>query len=293
MLINIREVVQPVSRGVLVDDASPDYPPLVDACDAARGQGGIVLWCHNGNGMEAPIAAALGRLDGLNLFDPYWMDPEYDLWYALLNCGVRLPASTGSDWFVCSSNRVYVSLGASGAFSYASWLAALQAGRTFITNGPVLRLAVEQHSPSNDMLDVGGSTRSLAVSVDWAWHQGLDAIEIVCDGEVAATRRCAPDETHGKWTTTIDATGGWLAVRAWGRRRNSYAHAAWAHTSPVYLRELAERDLVRVAARRLIARNDSASEWLAQQARFDDARQQQRMLQLFAEGRSFYAVLVD
>ena len=95
---------------MLVDDANPDYPPLVDACDAARAQGGLVLWCHNGNGMEAPIAAMLGRLDGLNLFDPYWMDPEYDLWYALLNCGIRLPASTGSDWFVCSSNRVYVSL---------------------------------------------------------------------------------------------------------------------------------------------------------------------------------------
>ena len=64
MLINIREVVEPVSRGVLVDDANPDYPPLVDACDGARAQGGLVLWCHNGNGMEAPIAAVLGRLDG-------------------------------------------------------------------------------------------------------------------------------------------------------------------------------------------------------------------------------------
>ena len=134
MLINIRDVVEPMSRGLLVDDASPDYPPLVDACDGARTQGGLVLWCHSGNGMEAPIAAALGKLDGLNLFDPYWMDPEYDLWYALLNCGIRLPASTGSDWFVCSSNRVYVTV---EEFSYRSWLAGLAAGRTFITNGPV------------------------------------------------------------------------------------------------------------------------------------------------------------
>src|SRR4030095_514167 len=108
------------------------------AGDGARSQGGVVLWCHNAIGMEAPIAAALGRVDGLNLFDPFWMDPEYDLWYALLNCGIRLPASTGSDWFVCSSNRVYVRLDGSEAFSYASWLAALRAGRTLITNGPVL-----------------------------------------------------------------------------------------------------------------------------------------------------------
>ncbi|MGG7381594.1 hypothetical protein ACQ7B2_23590, partial [Escherichia coli] len=92
-----------------------DYPPMLDACDGARAQGGVVLWCHNANGMEAPVAAALGRLDGLNLFDPYWMDPEYELWYRLLNCGIKLPASTGSDWYVCSSNRVYVDVGS--AFS--------------------------------------------------------------------------------------------------------------------------------------------------------------------------------
>ena len=95
MLSNIREVVEPVSCVVVVDDANPDYPPLVDACDTVHAQGGLVLWFHNGNGMEAPIAAMLGRLDGLNLFDPYWMDPEYDLWYALLNCGVACPPRPG------------------------------------------------------------------------------------------------------------------------------------------------------------------------------------------------------
>jgi hypothetical protein len=290
MLINIRAVVEPLSRGVLVDDSSPDYPPLVDACDAARAQGGLVLWCHSGNGMEAPIAAALGRLDGLNLFDPFWMDPEYDLWYAFLNCGIRLPASTGSDWFVCSSNRVYVSLGASESFSYANWLAALRAGRTLITNGPVLRLAVEQHSPSNDVLDPGG-VRSLNVSVEWEWHQALDALELVRDGEVVATRPCTPDETQGVWTTTIDADGGWLAVRARGRQRNSYGHTAWAHTSPVYLRQHAQRDRLRVAARGLVERIDGASAWLAQHARYDEATQRQRMLELFADGRAVYAAL--
>src|SRR5882724_1561922 len=56
MLINIDRLVEPMSRGVLVDEASPDYPPLIDACDAAHDQGGIVLWCHNADGMEAPVA---------------------------------------------------------------------------------------------------------------------------------------------------------------------------------------------------------------------------------------------
>jgi hypothetical protein len=291
MLINIQAVVEPVSRGVLVDDASPDYPPLVDACDTARAQGGLALWCHNGNGMEAPVAAALGRLDGLNLFDPYWMDPEFDIWYALLNCGLRLPASTGSDWFVCSSNRVYVALDDGQAFSYASWLEGLRQGRTLITNGPVLRLQVERHAPSNDSLDVGGGVRSLSVHVEWEWREPLDSIELIRDGEVAARWTCAPDDAHAAWTTTLSSEGGWLAVRAWGRRRNSYAHAVWAHTSPVYLRSLAERDRVRAAGQYFVERIDVASIWIAQQARFEELSQRDRMLQLFADGRSIYASL--
>ena len=62
MFINIRNLVDPVSRGTLVSDLDPDYPPLCWACDDAREQGGVVIWCHNGQGMEAPVAAALGKL---------------------------------------------------------------------------------------------------------------------------------------------------------------------------------------------------------------------------------------
>src|SRR3954466_4896709 len=54
VLINIPALVEPMSRGVLVDDANPDYPPLTDACDEARRQGGVVRKDHNAQGMEAP-----------------------------------------------------------------------------------------------------------------------------------------------------------------------------------------------------------------------------------------------
>ena len=151
MFLRIKDVVEPVSRGVLVDNAHPDYPPLCFACDDAREQGGIVLWCHNGLGMEAPVAAALGKLDGFNLFDPHWMDPEYDIWYKLMNCGFFLPASTGSDWFVCSNNRVYVQT--DDNFSYDNWINGLQKGRTFITNGPALFFLVNGQLPGSRITD--------------------------------------------------------------------------------------------------------------------------------------------
>ncbi len=247
MLINLERLVEPLSRGLLVDDATPDYPPLIDACREARRQGGLAIWCHNGIGMEAPVAAALGALDGINLFDPYWMDPEYDIWYALLNCGIRLPASTGSDWFVCSSNRVYVDVGSD--LTYPAWLAGLRDGRTFITDGPILRLTVAGHAPSNEVLAPTTSTGALDVVVDWASAMPITAVEIVVDGEVIFREETAPGARSGSVRTSVDPSAGWVAARAWGRSRNSYDHALWAHTSPVYVHEAPASAIQATAAR--------------------------------------------
>jgi len=151
---------------------------------------------------------------------------------------------------------------------------------------------VEQHSPSNDVLDVGGSVRSLQVTVDWAWHESLDRIEIIRDGDVVATCSPAAGEARGVWSTTLDAAGSWLAARASGERRTSYGHALWAHTSPVYLRPFAERERLRASSQYFLERIDTATDWLARRARFDLASQRERMLGLFAEGRSAYAALL-
>lgn len=281
MLVNIERLIEPVSRGILVDDSSPDYPPMVDACDGARAQGGTVLWCHNANGMEAPVAAVLGKLDGLNLHDPYWMDPEYDLWYRLLDCGIRLPASTGSDWFVCSSNRVYVDV--RGLFSYEAWLAGMRAGRTFVTDGPILHLSVEGHEPSNEVIGGRGVVEAV---VDWQWQQPVDRVELLCDGEVVAVGGGGP---VGRMTARIDAAeAGWIAARCAARQRNSYGHALWAHTSPVYLRPRPAGARARAAAAYFVQQLDLARDWVATKARFDQTAQRDRMLQLFVEGRAHY-----
>ena len=286
MLINLERLVEPLSRGLLVDDAAPDYPPLIDACREARRQGGLAIWCHNGIGMEAPVAAALGALDGVNLFDPYWMDPEYEIWYTLLNCGLRLPASTGSDWFVCSSNRVYVDV--AGDLTYPAWLAGLREGRTFITDGPILRLTAAGHGPSNEVLAPAAGTRSLDVVVKWASALPVTAVEVVADGTVICREENAAGARSGTVRTSIDASAGWVAARAWGRTRNSFDHALWAHTSPVYVRDAPAPSIHATAAAALIKDIDRSLEWITTQGRFDATSQRDRIVELFREGRRVY-----
>jgi hypothetical protein len=287
MLINIRQLVEPMSRGVLVDDASPDYPPLIDACDETHGQGGVVLWCHNAEGMEAPVAAILRRLDGINLFDPWWTDPDYDVWYRLLNCGVRLPASTGSDWYLCSSNRVYTDVGTT--FSYDRWLAALRAGRTFITDGPVLKLQVAGHAPSHDVLDFSALAGTVEVVVEWEGTLPVDRVEIVRDGAVAYAHLNADRALAGRLVTTLDVSeAGWIAARCWGSQRTSYAHPLWAHTSPVYLRDRPVTAIVHAASTAFIEQIGRARDWIATRARFDEAAHRDRLFQLYEEGRAAF-----
>jgi hypothetical protein len=291
MLINIQELVEPMSRGVLVDDASPDYPPLVDACDRAHEQGGVVLWCHNADGMEAPVAGVLGRLDGLNLFDPWWRDPDYDVWYRLLNCGVRLPASTGSDWYLCSSNRVYADLGSTARtdFTYGNWLAALRAGRTFITDGPVLSLSVDGHAPSNNVLGLAGTTGTVNISVSWEGAQPVDRVEVVRDGTIAYAHEVTDGALSGDLDVQLDVTdAGWIAARCWSSRRTSFAHPLWAHTSPVYLRSTPGQATVRSAATDFLEHVERARQYITTRARFDNTTQRDRMLQLYADGRAAF-----
>lgn len=291
MLLNLRNLVEPVSRGDLVSAFDPDYPPLCYACDEAKTQGGIVIWCHNGNGMEAPVAAALGKLDAFNLFDPCWKELEYDIWYRLLNCGIKLPASTGSDWYICSNNRVYVQT--KQAFTYKTWLAGLQAGRTFITNGPALFLTVDGREPG-DTLDVSEGMHKVAVELEWCSFYPLDCLEIIWNGQVVKTQilRDKAAQRQGIWQVDVAVEGdGWIAARTVGAARDSFSQAVYAHTSPVYRGTGKPPKQATEAAAFFEHQVVTASQAISRYGRFKQDVQRQEVLDLFEAGRKAYAQL--
>ncbi len=67
------------------------------------------------------------------------------VWYQLLNLGFRIPAAGGTDAMAnyaslrgpVGMNRVYARV-PEGEWTPATWMAALKAGRSFATNGPLL-----------------------------------------------------------------------------------------------------------------------------------------------------------
>src|SRR5262249_13110442 len=159
-LVTLEQLVEPIFTGFAGTTNPYDSPSNADVADRARWQKGLVNYTHVAQAEDwtktpyaakaLPIDVALGKIDTLDINNSW--AASVPLWYRLLNCGFRLPATAGTDVFLnrIGSNlpggdRVYVRL--DGPLSYRSWIAGLKAGRSFVTSGPMLSFTVDGKEP--------------------------------------------------------------------------------------------------------------------------------------------------
>ena len=89
------------------------------------------------------------------------------------------------------------------------------------------------------------------------------------------------------------AGDGWLAARAYGEARDSFAQAVYAHTSPIYIGSgLPGETKVKEAASFFARGIEAASENIRRSGRFARDEQREEVLHLFEEGRKVYARLL-
>lgn len=169
-----------------------------------------------------------------------WIDFGFQTYYALLNCGFRLRPTGGTADGVhpvpLGFGRVYVRQ--PDGFSYDKWLAALNAGHSFVTTGPMLFVQVNGREPGSTLaLDAATKTARVSGSLESA--APIERIEIVVNGRVAKTvapsNKATPSGAFRNELAESAPLDGasWIAVRAFeknGGRRNRFAHS-----SPVYL----------------------------------------------------------
>lgn len=229
LFVGIKKPIEPVSTGLLSKDGkAPDFPTISMLSEEAKKAGATTIWCHNGDGMECPVVVAYGLLDAYNLADG--LDAKYENYYRLLNCGFKLPASTGTDWWIYDHNRVFAKI--DGAFSYEKWLAAIRAGRTFVSNGPLLEFEVNGKGPGDTVTDAS----RLRVTARALSRLAFDKIEIVMNGEVVAEQHALRGrESKLEAEIPIDR-GGWIAARVVSATKTHANFRVFAHTSPIYLR---------------------------------------------------------
>ena len=147
----------------------------------------------------AEIAADIvsGRIDAVEMqvFAPGLDSPPILEWYRFLNCGYRLPVLGGTDKMSAEvpvgAIRTYARLAPDEPPSFDAWAAAVRAGRTFATSGPVLELAVDGHEPGDTVaLSPGGGRLEIRARARAA-QPVIGSLEVVMNGRVVAhERRC-------------------------------------------------------------------------------------------------------
>ena len=234
MMLNIRRLVEPVSLGPGITGSGYDDRPLRPGIDDAHRQGGVVLWCHNTFGYEDVPSVLSGRIDALNVFDGSRRDRYEDTYYRYLNIGLKLPISTGTDWFLYDFSRVYAAL--EDRPTPAKWLAAVKAGRSIVTNGPMLQLTVNGR-PIGETVDLE-SPAKVRIHGTAVGRHDFESLQLVRNGRVvhAEPARKQNQRYVAELTTMVRVVEpSWFALRIQSSHRNELDQPLFAHTSPVYV----------------------------------------------------------
>jgi TolB protein len=238
-----------------------------EALRKTRGEGGVNSYVHPvSNGapfagkspagvpLELVSDAVLGDVDTIELAC-LWSDElgTSDVWHRLLNVGVPLAPSAGTDAMVdffrtmaIGTTRVYVHV--PQPFTLERYLANLKAGRSFVTTGPLLQFSVNGAAPG-DAVKVSRGT------VDWALTVAsavpVERVEVLVNGEVAWSGDGLAKPGTLKLEGAVKApAGGWIAARVRGGTTVWPAMDSFpfAHTAPIWFGAIGSTD--REAARR-------------------------------------------
>jgi len=281
MFLNVKNLVKPVSLGPGITGGGNDDLALRPGIDDARRQGGTVIWCHNSFGHEDVLNALTGRLHALNVFDGSRRGTFEENYYRYVNLGIRMPISTGTDWFIYDFSRVYVRC--KEPLSVASWLDGLKAGRNQATNGPMLTLRVNDHE-IGDTLKFAEPGK-VKIEATATGRLDFQELQLVHNGKVIRTQKTqdkAPFRAKLSAEVRIEEPG-WFAVRIVSTTMNELGYQLFAHTSPIYV-ELAGKTIFDAdSAQALLRQIEEGQAAISKQGQFSSPQARQELLGLYDE----------
>ena len=303
-LLGISRLVEPFFSGQPDSPNREDYPPNYTIAKAAKDQGGVVCYTHPASkpgipvgphiAREFPIDLALGAAGALDVLGN--MDEEGGCWmyYRVLNCGLKCTASSGSDsrmdvlrHAVSGGGKVYVKTG--NPLTYEKWIASYKAGRTFVSNGPMLFLDVDGKEPGDEIHL--SAPRSVTVKASAKSLAPMSVLELIVNGQVAASAKASSDGTALAISQSIRIDrSSWIAARVWGDRHRLVVNdpKVFAHTSPVYCYVNKQRIAFPEDARIVMAWIDRLLEDVASSPRFATEEHRREVTGIFRKGRKYY-----
>ncbi|HVU90175.1 MAG TPA: CehA/McbA family metallohydrolase [Pirellulales bacterium] len=245
--------------------AEREYPSSMKYLLAAREQGTAErpVWIDAEKPFwwDMPIWLASGKIDSIGLANNHmqrdgmltneaWGKPRdrgrfrdphgngewsEEIYYHVLNCGLRIPPSAGSASGVIPNpvgyNRMYVWVD-KDEFSYENWWEAFKAGRVIVTNGPLIRPFANNRLPGHVFKASAGEELQLEITLNLATRETISYMEIVKDGRVVQSVRLDEMAPTGHLPPVKFTESGWVLVRAVTDNAKTYRFAS---TAPWYV----------------------------------------------------------
>lgn len=300
ILLNCHRIVYPLTCG---SPEGQDDWALADWCAQCHRKGGLVVGdnffghCEGHPHGELLADLILGKIDALLMGD--LENPEADAkfgqesvlkeWYGLLDCGFHVPVvgGSGKDCNLCplGCTRTYARLAPGEEFNYKSWIEAVRAGRTFVTNGPLLSFRINDQNPGA-VIELPSSDAAVRVRAEARSLVPFCKLRVVANGAVVASA----EPTGSPLSATVEADvalpeGGWLTAQCWGAWDEALEGWIGAQSSPIYVSVKGRQrqpDPRTIAA--FAGYLHEMLNWVQHKARCDD-RQRQRLAGIFHDAR--------
>ncbi|HEY5314669.1 MAG TPA: hypothetical protein VIK18_19200 [Pirellulales bacterium] len=186
---------------------------------------------------ELPVWLALGQVDSFSLLSGQLVrgksptgkkavrkrgddghvaaELAQQVYFHILNCGLRVPPSAGSNSGVAANpvgyNRMYAWVDKS-EFSYDRWWQAVRMGRVTVTNGPLIRPSANGRLAGHDFRLLEGQLE-LDVAMNLTTREPITYLELIKSGHTAHSIRLADWAKTGHFPAVRFKEPGWLLVR--------------------------------------------------------------------------------
>jgi hypothetical protein len=291
-----------------------EYPSSVALLKQAKLAGGFVV-AERTTCWDLPALVASGQLDAVLLAHPdvqrdiapakdapgkpretaRYPNPHgagrwsQDIYYQLLNCGLRIPPAAGSGSGYAPNpagyNRVYVHC--EGEFAWEKWWQGLKAGRVVVTNGPVMQPRVNGHVPGHVFEAGQGDSLELSISLNLSTREKIEYLEVVQNGKVVHEVRLDKwAEANGMLPAVKFSESGWLLVRAVTDNGKTYRYAT---SGPFYVQIGYEPRISKKAAQFFY-------DWTferAKQLKLEDPAEREEVLDYHRAARDFWKAKLD
>ena len=179
--------------------------------------------------------------DGNFASERAWLEFGFRNYYTLLNCGFKMRPTGGTASGVhpvpVGFGRVYVEC--PDGFSYEKWLNNLDAGRSFVTTGPMLNLTANGKTMGSSLKFDNSIPRAVQLKGEVLSEHPIATVEVIVNGRVARWWRPAENQlANGSFQADIDlkqnlSTSSWVVVRVFSKLPNG--RSRFAHSSPVHI----------------------------------------------------------